>query len=158
MIYTSCVMVYAAFSHSRTAIQRFFIGSASTATAIFITVYYFYLGDPVFHQVAFALLTVLVLGRNIYVMETTLRPSRRKLDSAVAAKQSPAQRAEQARKDARDAKILRQMYGIMGFSLVNAYGGFAIWNLDNIHCSKIRRWRYDLGMPWGFLLEGHGWW
>lgn len=33
--------------------------------------------------------------------------------------------------------------------------GFAIWNLDNIYCSDLRRWREKVGYPLGFLLEGH---
>ena len=37
-------------------------------------------------------------------------------------------------------------------------GGFALWNLDNIYCSKLKAWRHELGLPWGILLEGHGWW
>jgi len=37
-------------------------------------------------------------------------------------------------------------------------GGFGIWTLDNVYCSTIRRWRHEIGLPWGILLEGHGWW
>ena len=37
-------------------------------------------------------------------------------------------------------------------------GGFAVWFFDNRYCLSLRRWRRDLGLPWGLLLEGHGWW
>jgi len=30
--------------------------------------------------------------------------------------------------------------------------------LDNMFCGTLRRWRRDIGLPWGILLEGHGWW
>lgn len=35
--------------------------------------------------------------------------------------------------------------------------GFAIWNIDNVFCSMLTRWRDAVGF-WGFLLEGHAWW
>ena len=35
-------------------------------------------------------------------------------------------------------------------------GGFVIWGLDRVFCSTIRRWRHEVDLPWGVLLEGHG--
>ncbi len=32
--------------------------------------------------------------------------------------------------------------------------GFLVWNLDNIFCSKITRWKNAIGWPAAFLLEG----
>ena len=36
--------------------------------------------------------------------------------------------------------------------------GFLIWNLDNIFCNHITRWKNAVGWPAAFLLEGHSWW
>lgn len=36
--------------------------------------------------------------------------------------------------------------------------GFAIWNVDNAICGQLRTWRREIGMPWGWVLELHGWW
>ncbi|VDC05795.1 unnamed protein product [Peniophora sp. CBMAI 1063] len=36
--------------------------------------------------------------------------------------------------------------------------GFFIWNLDNIFCDTITRWKKSMGWPAAFLLEGHAWW
>jgi dihydroceramidase len=36
--------------------------------------------------------------------------------------------------------------------------GFAIWRLDQAFCPTLRGWRHEVGLPWGILLEGHGWW
>lgn len=65
---------------------------------------------------------------------------------------------EQKRRDDRDKKILSQMWtlNIIGISYVAI--AFLIWNLDNIYCGTIRQWRREIGLPWGILLEGHGWW
>ncbi|CCM04465.1 uncharacterized protein FIBRA_06645 [Fibroporia radiculosa] len=36
--------------------------------------------------------------------------------------------------------------------------GFLVWNLDNVFCDTLTRWRYSIGWPVAFLLEGHSWW
>ena len=58
----------------------------------------------------------------------------------------------------RDAEILKSMWWMIGCGLSIFLGGFAIWNLDNEYCSTLRMWRREIGLPWGVLLEGHGWW
>ena len=77
MIYTTCIICYAAFSHGRSASGRILLSVSLAALALFITGYYHYLKDPLFHQNAFALITSTVLFRSVYVMEMALRPSRR---------------------------------------------------------------------------------
>ena len=32
--------------------------------------------------------------------------------------------------------------------------GFLIWNLDNIYCDTLTRWKVSIGWPSAFLLEG----
>ena len=48
----------------------------AVSIAIFITGYYYYNKDSLFHQNAFALLTAEVFLRSLYAMEVSLRPSR----------------------------------------------------------------------------------
>jgi len=50
------------------------------------------------------------------------------------------------------------MWKMIGFGLSIFLGGFGVWHLDNEHCSQLIHWRREIGMPWGFVLEGHGWW
>ena len=64
----------------------------------------------------------------------------------------------QGRVAKRDAEILRTMWKMIASGLSIFLGGFLLWHLDNEHCSKLKKWRHEIGMPWGFLLEGHGWW
>jgi dihydroceramidase len=130
---------------------------------IFITAYYHYIKDPKFHQNAYAILTATVLLRSMYVMEINLRPSlrRRQAKHKNAQKENkvtPTEAAEQNRQDVRDQKILVQQWGMIAYGIVTFLGAFGIWQLDNIFCSDIRRWRQEMGLPWGILLEGHGWW
>lgn len=65
---------------------------------------------------------------------------------------------EQRRVDERDVRILNRMWTVVGSGLGAFLLGFLIWNLDNKYCGTIRGWRQTIGLPWGILLEGHGWW
>jgi dihydroceramidase len=96
----------------------------------------------------------------MYVMEVTLRPSLRAKYGAIESRDDgkPIRRAEFDRMALRDRKILRDMWWLVGVGLSVFLGGFGIWNLDNQYCSTIRRWRHEVGLPYGILLEGHGWW
>lgn len=157
MIYTTCVMFYAIFSHGQSQRTRMLVASFAIAIAVFVTGYYLYIKDPVFHQNAFALLTTIVLLRSIYGMEESLRPSRKaKLRRAPA---STTSEAERDRREWRDRQILNTMWlKMIPIGLGSVGLGFLIWNLDTAFCSHLRSWRRHVGLPWGILLEGHGWW
>ncbi|KAM0723161.1 hypothetical protein Q7P37_001361 [Cladosporium fusiforme] len=166
MIYTTCLMFWATFEHKRPHPVPLLLGIGLSALAIFITAYYHYLQDPTFHQNAYAILTAIVLLRSMYIMEVSIRPYYRKRreerenvqQNGSANMRSAADKAEQKRRDDRDREILRQMWWMIGTGLTVFLGGFAVWNLDNAYCSQLRRWRHEVGLPWGILLEGHGWW
>lgn len=160
MIYTTCIMCYATFSYRRSPLFSKLLALGLASLAAFITIYYHYLQDPSFHQNAYAILTAIVLIRSMYVMEVNLRPSlRAKYGYVDATGRTPNQVAKERRINAtRDRETLRQMWWMIGMGLSIFLGGFAIWNLDNEYCSTIRRWRREIGLPWGILLEGHGWW
>ncbi|RAL64641.1 hypothetical protein DID88_001674 [Monilinia fructigena] len=151
MIYLMCILVYAVFSHRKSPLARILIALSVTGLAVFITLYYHYLQDPVFHQNMFALLTTVVVLRSMWIMESLLNPTRREKDGKIDA-------VEQKRRDYRDGKILRKMWRMNYIGLSYVAIAFGIWNLDNIYCGTIRRWRREVGLPWGILLEGHGWW
>src|SRR5436190_21851870 len=78
MIYTTCLLCYATFSYSKAVRTRAFLGLFLAALAVFVTLYYHYLQNPVFHQNAYAILTIVVVLRSMWIMESTLRPSCRK--------------------------------------------------------------------------------
>jgi dihydroceramidase len=163
MIYTTCIMVYATFSYGRSRRFSITLAIGLLSLAIFITGYYHYLQDPLFHQNAYAALTATVLLRSMYVMEVNLRPSRRgiqdqKVTSSQAGPRGSQQLSEQRGMDKRNLDILRRMWMLIAYGLSIFLGGFAIWGLDNKYCTTLRQWRRQIGLPWGILLEGHGWW
>lgn len=139
------------------------LGVASASLALFITGYYHYLQDPTFHQNAYAILTAVVFFRSVYVMELNIRPYYRQRHAEhEKALGSPAltqaEKIEEKRKDERDSEILSTMWIMIAFGLSVFLGGFGIWTLDNVFCSQLRAWRHEVGLPWGIVLEGHGWW
>lgn len=151
MIYTACILFFATFEHGRSPKAKVVLAAITTSIAMSVTGYYHYLGDPVFHQNMFALLTAVVFARSLYTMETTLRPGRRTLKSSLNA-------AEKQRRDTRDAVTLERMWRMIPVGLGSVAAGFLIWNLDTMYCGYLRSWRRQVGLPWGVLLEGHGWW
>jgi dihydroceramidase len=164
MIYTTCIMVFATFGHRKSTTYQVSLVLSLVALSAFITLYYHYIQDPTFHQVAYAFLTAMVLIRAVYIMEVNIRPSlqqkERTVDSSGSANGSvsPMQKAEQKRQEGRDLEILQTMWVMIIYGVGVFLGGFAIWNLDNAYCSKLRAWRHQVGLPWGIFLEGHGWW
>jgi len=105
---------------------------ALASTFVIIAVTYHYLGDPVFHQNAYGILTVTVIGRSWYQVQTQVKNT------------SP-----DAYKSMRDMILL---------GLVSVVAAFILWNLDTIYCGHLIVARRYVGMPWGFLLEGHAYW
>jgi len=163
MIYTTCLMFYATFSHKQKAPIPLLLAIFLVSLALFITGYYHYLQDPAFHQNMYALLTAIVLFRSIYIMEVSIRPSLRKKEVVHETMQkqqvvTQEQKREQHRQDDADRQALRTMWLMIGCGLSVFLGGFGIWTLDNVYCSTLRTWRREIGLPWGLLLEGHGWW
>ncbi|KAJ2983776.1 hypothetical protein NQ176_g444 [Zarea fungicola] len=140
MIYTTCLMLFASFSYARSSLFSFFLGVGLLGLSTFISIYYHVTKDPEFHQTAYAILTAIVVFHGMWVMESHLRPSLR------------------TRHGKNGDEILKTMWAMVGTGLSVFLGGFLIWNLDNIHCGQIRRWRREIGLPWAVLLEGHGWW
>ena len=162
MIYTTCLMCYATFSYSKSRQYAFILGLGLVSLAVFITLYYHYLQDPAFHQNAYAILTAIVLARSMYVMEFSLRPSLTQHEEKYRLRHKRSMTAEEKStsqsEDQRDIKILRSMWVMIACGLSTFLTGFLIWHLDNEYCSALRSWRRELGLPWGILLEGHGWW
>lgn len=159
MIYTTCLMCFATFSYGKSLRYSTILATCLVSLALFVTLYYHHIQDPAFHQNVYALLTATVLFRAMYMMEVAIRP-RFKSEERKALNPRPdrAEEAVQRRDDQRAGEILIMMWKMIASGLSIFLGGFLLWHLDNEHCSKLKKWRHEIGMPWGFVLEGHGWW
>jgi dihydroceramidase len=97
----------------------------------------------------------------MYIMEVNIRPSFRAKYATIPQKTvvpGSMSKSEIKANEKRDKEIIRTMWIMVAWGLSIFLGGFAIWGLDRIYCGTIRRWRREVGLPWGILLEGHGWW
>jgi dihydroceramidase len=94
----------------------------------------------------------------MYVMEVNLRPSLRAKYAPPSRKSTDMSKSQRLANEIRDRAILNEMWLLVTIGLSIFLGGFGIWALDNQYCSTIRVWRRNIGLPWGILLEGHGWW
>ena len=97
--------------------------------------------NPIFHQTAFALLQVLMVYR-VYFLLQRLPPKRRPING---------EKVNTLRRDA--YRVLLEGIGLTVLA-------FVIWNLDNVFCDGITRWRKDERVPYwlGTLSQGHAWW
>jgi dihydroceramidase len=160
MIYSTCLMCHATFSYARSRIFSTILAFALVSLAVFITLYYHYLQDPEFHQLAYAILTAVVIFRSMYMMEWHLRPAFKRNDQITKSrgKKSRSKDGKQQGNQVLDEQILKEMWKMVAVGLSIFLGGFAVWTLDNQYCSSLRAWRRRVGLPWGIISEGHGWW
>jgi dihydroceramidase len=90
----------------------------------------FYNRNPVYHQIVFATIVLIVGFRVTYLLkwsELSLRIPNKKKSTI--------------------SKLFSSGAGM--FAL-----GFCIWNMDNIFCDTLTRWKVFIGWPRAFLLEG----
>jgi dihydroceramidase len=83
--------------------------------------------NPIYHQLAFALIQLAGGARCIYLYKNRLPPT-----------------------DKHPAR--RDIYYLTTVGAAIFATGFAIWNVDNIFCNTLRQWREAIS-PFGFLLE-----
>ncbi|KAK9463953.1 ceramidase [Lipomyces oligophaga] len=130
MIYATCIPTWSVFSYARNKRDTILLGFYIFLGAFTLTAVYLYFKDPTIHQVGYAVITGMVLFRSLYLIVT-------KID---------------------DASIRADMWKTVVIGVVTFLSGYAIWNLDIHFCSHIRHARRTIGMPYGFILEFHGWW
>lgn len=131
MIYATCIPFWSIFSEFKTPRQLVAVGVGIFSAANLLTfVYLKVLKDPTLHQASYALLNAAIIYRSFTLARTHVR----------------------------EAHALRQLNKTMVFGVAIFGFGYLLWNLDIHLCLQVRSVRRDWGMPYGFVLEGHGWW
>lgn len=130
MIYATCIPFWSVFSEFKTKTQSKLIGAATFLAANSLTLIYLYFKDPTIHQVAYALLNLGIIVRSVNLTN----------------------------KYVKDTHAKRQLYKVMLLGVAIFLLGYLLWNLDIHFCSNVRGLRRSWGIPYGFVLEGHGWW
>lgn len=130
MIYATCIPFWSVFSEFKTKQESLLVAAGIFMAANSLTVIYLFFKDPTIHQVAYALLNACVVIKSALLTH----------------------------KYVPDAKAKTHLNRTMGLGVSIFIFGYFLWNLDIHFCSQVRSLRRSWGMPYGFLLEGHGWW
>ncbi|CCG80603.1 Putative uncharacterized protein [Taphrina deformans PYCC 5710] len=130
MIYTTLIMFWGIFDQGLTRKSSIALGGVTVAMGVGITWYYLVNKNPVFHEVAYGLITASVLFKSWHLTATQVKDPVAKAD---------------------------MKYCTITGS-VTFLTGFALWGVDRAVCSDLTRARHFMGIPWGFILELHGWW
>ncbi|KAI0520769.1 ceramidase [Xylaria bambusicola] len=94
--------------------------------------FYVWTGKIIYHVIGFAIAIGLIILRGIYLFYLR-KPA------------FPQDKVAEWRVRGRIALIL------MGVAYI-------LWNIDLEFCAELRKLREDIGLPWAWLLEFHGWW
>ncbi|CAH2350963.1 alkaline ceramidase Ypc1p [[Candida] railenensis] len=130
MIYATCIPFWSVFSEFRTPRESVFVGIGIFLAANTLTCVYLYFKDPTIHQVSYAILNAGIIFQSINLTQ----------------------------KHVKDDKARKELYSVMITGVWTFLLGYFLWNLDIHFCSTVRSTRRSWGMPYGFVLEGHGWW
>ena len=130
MIYTTLVMFWGIFDYGLSKLYTTILGVVSVGLGVGITWYYLVNKNPVFHEVAYGLVTAAVLFQSWYLTYT-------KVEDPI------------AKRDMRYCTVAGS---------VTFLSGFALWGVDQAQCQNLTSAKHFMGIPWGFILELHGWW
>lgn len=131
MIYATCIPAWLVFSEFKTQRQLAQIGGAIFMGAnLLLFVYMYIYKNPTLHQAAYGLLNAAIIGKLILLTNQYVPDKNARWNLT---------------------KLMVWGVGLFGF-------GYILWNLDIHLCSLWRHLRREVGQPYGYLLEGHGWW
>jgi dihydroceramidase len=130
MIYSVCVQYWLIFSTHKSEEQSRRIAWQVSVLAFIVTVLYLYYQEPIFHQAAYAILNIVTLWKSYAMVE----------------------------KHIEDAQVRKVLHRLQFTGIAVFVTGYLIWNLDIHLCGQWRILRRMVGMPYGFFIEGHGWW
>lgn len=130
MIYATCIPFWSVFSEFRSGTDSLMIAIGIFMSANLLTIIYLYVKDPTLHQAAYGFLNFLIIFKSYNLTG----------------------------KYVKDAKSRSELNKTMILGVGLFLFGYFLWNLDIHLCSSVRQLRRQIGMPYGFILEGHGWW
>jgi dihydroceramidase len=130
MLFFGGCILQALYTSGQTRTTTAFITAATTAGTLAASIMYIRSGNIFHHFAAFSAMVHLIWSRMWYLI---LFPSRPKAEMAA---------------------LLRRFWKAAGLLVV----AFVVWNIDLEKCFELRDMRSNIGLPWAWLLELHGWW
>ncbi|KAJ7103225.1 ceramidase [Mycena belliarum] len=138
MIYVTTTTLWLLFDHQsgftfKSTRTRLLTVAALVFNVLFTWSYYVN-RNPVYHQVVFGTLLFCILFRIYYL-----------LTMSSVGKHVPADKR-------------RTIAKLFGLGVAQFSFAFLLWNLDNMFCDTLTKWKVSVGWPLAFFLEGHSWW
>lgn len=130
MIYATCIPYWIMFSHGKPRNHSLKVAFQISSAAVTLTAIYLHYRNPTIHQTAYGVLNGIIVLKGVHL----------------------------AKQHVKDPVASSNLNWLLFFGLTSFLSGYALWNADIHLCDYWRRTRRSWGMPWGFLLEGHGWW
>lgn len=130
MIYATCIPFWSVFSEKRSTRGLIWVGIGIFTAANLLTAIYLYIKDPTIHQTAYGILNACIIFK-LYTL---------------------------ANRHVHDPDARKGLNRALARGVLTFLFGYFLWNLDIHLCDHFRAIRRSWGMPYGFLLEGHGWW
>lgn len=130
MIYGTCIPCWNVFqtNASKSYSRKLAVGIASGA--LLLTAVYLHFKNPTIHQAAYGLLNALIIIQSYRLTRTYVK----------------------------DPAVLKDFDYMLVSGLCQFLFGYFLWNLDIHFCDFWRSLRHTVGLPYGLILEGHGWW
>lgn len=130
MIYATCVPSQIVFTYGKSPRESLRVTLQIVAFAVTVTTVYLIYRNPLVHQVPYGLLTGIVMLKSVFLVNEHVHI----------------------------VETRKQMNAVMIRGFLYILLGYFLWNTDIHLCSMYRSVRRAVGMPYGFVLEGHGWW
>lgn len=130
MIYATCIPFWSVFQVKKSKKESIQIAISVFLGAATLTAVYLYFKDPTIHQVAYALLTITVLAKSVL----------------------------QAQAYVHDPVAQKHLRLTLISGVCEFLGAWGLWNADIHLCGFWRQLRHEVGIPYGFIFELHGWW
>lgn len=130
MIYTTCIPVWFSFGYQRSRRFQDICGWVIFLGAMALTIIYIIFRNPTIHQAAYGALNVTIIIKNVKLVYNTIS----------------------------DRQALYNLNWILALGVSEFLFGWLLWNLDIHFCDYWRSLRRAIGLPFGMLFEGHGWW
>ncbi|EGG11053.1 uncharacterized protein MELLADRAFT_70933 [Melampsora larici-populina 98AG31] len=140
MTYSTTLLAYLAFSRSSSQtsptnrVYDLILNMLLILYAVLVTVIYLVWPNPTFHHTSFAVLILSTNAKVAYWIRTL--PTNTAIE----------------RRHKQDIKRC-EFTGFWVFLF-----SFGIWNIDNLFCDQLTRWKKGLGFPNSIILELHAWW
>jgi dihydroceramidase len=129
MLFGAAIMLHRLFTHGLSPFSSTLI-FLTLNTCVCIVIYaHIALGESTLHQIVFASMMLTSAFRTSRLITTTVK----------------------------DRALKRQMRVVGSWALGLFITGYILWNIDNRFCDQLRATRRAVGLPWGWLLELHGW-